>query len=159
MLNDLSKAFDCLNHKLLIAKLNTYGFTLTALKLIHDYLSERKQRTRVNNSYSTWFGILFGVQGFILGPLLFNLFLADLFFIVNTIDAKYAYHNTPYTSSNDINKRIKSLEEALKELFKCFVDNPMKRNPGKCHLFVSTNDNVAIRIENFQVENSKGKSS
>ena len=83
----------------------------------------------------------------------------DLFFIVNKIDAKYAYHNTPYTSSNDINKRIKSLEEALKELFKCFVDNPMKRNPGKCRLFVSTNDNVAIRIENFQVENSKGKSS
>ena len=51
LLTDLSKAFDCLNHELLIAKLNVYGFTLLALKLIHNYLSNRKQRVRVNNSY------------------------------------------------------------------------------------------------------------
>ena len=116
LLTDLSKAFDCLNHELLIAKLNAYGFTLPALKLVHDYLSDRKQRTRVNNSYSTWFEILFGVpQGSILGPLLFNIFLADLFFIVNKTDiANYADDNTPYTSSNDINRLIKSLEELQK---------------------------------------------
>ena len=82
LLTDLSKAFDCLNHKLFVAKLDAYGFTLPALKLVHDYLSDRKQRTRVNNSYSTWFEILFRVpQGSILGPLLFNISLADLFFI------------------------------------------------------------------------------
>ena len=52
MLTDLSETFDCLNHEVLIAKLNAYGFTLPALKLVHDYLSDRKQRTRVNNSYS-----------------------------------------------------------------------------------------------------------
>ena len=83
LLTGLSKAFDCLNHDLLIAKLNAYGFSLPALRLIHDYLSNRKQRTRINNSYSTWMEIVFGVpQGSILGPLLFNIFLADLFFIV-----------------------------------------------------------------------------
>ena len=83
LLTDLSKAFDCLNHDFLIAKLNAYGFSLPALRLIHDYLSNRKQRTRINNSYSTWMEIVFGVpQGSILGPLLFNIFLADLFFIV-----------------------------------------------------------------------------
>ena len=43
---DLSKAFDCLNHKLLIAKLSAYGFSSSALRLIHSYLSERKQRVR-----------------------------------------------------------------------------------------------------------------
>ena len=51
------KAFYCLNHELLIAKLNAYWFTLPALKLVHDYLSDSKQRTRVHNSYSTWFEI------------------------------------------------------------------------------------------------------
>ena len=104
MLTDLLKAFDCLNHELLVAKLNAYGFTLPALKLVHDYLSDRKQRTRVNNSYSTWLEILFGVpQGSILVPMLYNI-LADLFFILSKIDiANYADDNTPYTSSNDVN--------------------------------------------------------
>ena len=73
-------------------KLNAYGFTLPALKLVHDYLSDRKQTARVNNSYSTWFEILFRLpQGSILRPLLFNILLADLFFILHKIDiANYA---------------------------------------------------------------------
>ena len=50
LLTDLAKALDCLNHELLIAKLNAYGFTLPTLKLLHDYLSDRKKRTRLNNS-------------------------------------------------------------------------------------------------------------
>ena len=157
MLTYLSKAFDCLNHELLIAKLNAYGFTFPILKIVHDYLSDKKQRTRVNNSYSSWFEILFGVlQGSILGPLLFNIFLVDLFFILNKIDfTNYLDDNTSYTSSNDVNGLIKSLEEASKELFKWFEDNLMKSNPDKCHLLVSTNDNVATRMENFQIENTK----
>ena len=53
LLAGLSKAFDCLNHDLLIAKLNAYGLSLPALRLIHDYLLNKKQRTRINNSYST----------------------------------------------------------------------------------------------------------
>ena len=97
LLTDLSKAFDCLNHELLTAKLNAYGFSLPALRLINDYLSNRKQRTKIANTYSTWLDIIFMVpQGSILGPLLFNVFLADLFFTVNNIDiASYADDNTP----------------------------------------------------------------
>ena len=75
LLTDLLKAFDCLDHELLIAKLNAYGFSLTALKLVHNYLSNRKQRTKINQQYSSLLEITFGAtQGSILGPLLFNIF-------------------------------------------------------------------------------------
>ena len=68
LLTDLSKAFDCLPHELIIAKLYAYGFNLPALKLMHSYLSHRKQRTKVNHAYSSREEILFGVpQGSILG--------------------------------------------------------------------------------------------
>ena len=58
---DLSKAFHCLDHELLIVKRDAYGFSLPALKLVHDYLSNRKQRTKVNISYSFWLEIVFGI--------------------------------------------------------------------------------------------------
>ena len=111
LLTDLSKALDCLNHDLLIAKLNTYRFSFPTLRLIHGYLSNRKQRTRKNNSYSTWMEIVFGVlHRSILGPLLFNIFLADLFFIVNSTDiANYDNDNTPYATANDIGRLIASI--------------------------------------------------
>ena len=69
LLSDLSKAFDCLPHELIIAKLNAYGFNLPALKLMHSYLSHRKQCPKVSHAYSSWEEILFGVsQGSIIGP-------------------------------------------------------------------------------------------
>ena len=103
LLTHLSKAFDCLDHELLIAKLNGYGFSLPALRLLHDYLSHRKLRTRVNNSYSEWLAVMFGLpQCSILGPLLFNIFLADLFLIHSDIDiANFADDNTPYLSAKN----------------------------------------------------------
>ena len=98
LLSDLSKAFDCLPRDLLLAKLNTYGFNLLAFRLVQSYISNRKQRTKINSEFSSWEKILFGLpQGSILGPLLFNIFLCDLFFIMNDVEfASYADDNTPF---------------------------------------------------------------
>ena len=76
LLTDLSKAFDCLPHDLLFAKLNAYGFSLSALRLVQSYLSNRKQRTKVDSEFTLWEEILFGVpQGSIWGPLIYYLFM------------------------------------------------------------------------------------
>ena len=61
LLTDLFKAFDCLDHELLIAKLNFYGFSLPALRVINDYLSNRRQHTRTGNSFSDFFEFILRV--------------------------------------------------------------------------------------------------
>ena len=130
ILINLSKAFDSLSHELLIVKLHAYGVDLPALRLIPNYLSDRKQRTKMNATYSPWEEILFEVpQGSILGPLLFNIFLCDLFRIMCETDfASYADDNTPYALEDSINDVIKSLEDDSVNLFKWFLDNQMKDN-------------------------------
>ena len=125
MLTHLSKTFDCLDHELLIAKLNAYGFSLPALELINNYLSNRRQQTRIGNSFSDWFEVTIGVrQGSILRPLLFNIFLADLFLVLKVVDiANFADDNTSFTSANNIDDLIDSLEKASSSLLRWLKDN------------------------------------
>ena len=83
VLMDLSKAFDCIPHDLLIAKVRAYGFDISALRFIYSYLKGRVQSVRINNVYSIYLMILSLVpQGSILGPIFFNVFIGNfiLFF-------------------------------------------------------------------------------
>ena len=69
LLIDLSKAFDCIVRDFLIAKLEAYGFSYEALKIMYNNLIDRKHRTKVNDSFSEFIDLLLGVtQGSILGP-------------------------------------------------------------------------------------------
>ena len=61
LLTELSKAFDCLSHELLIARLHAYAFNFAALRLTHSYFINKKQRTRINSNYNSLEEILFGV--------------------------------------------------------------------------------------------------
>ena len=90
-------------------------------------------------------------KGSIHASLLFNILLADLFFIADDFEiASYIEDNIPYISGKDIEEIKQSLEEASRDLaLKWFLDSLMKSNVDKCHLLVSTNNKVNIRIDNF----------
>ena len=94
----MSKVFDCLPHSLLIAKLHAYGSDETSTEYLNDHLSHRKQRIKINKTFSNWTNVLNGVaQGSVLGPLLFNVFLCDLFLFIPNIDlVRHADNNTPF---------------------------------------------------------------
>ncbi len=156
ILTDLSKAFDCLNHKLLIAKLNAYGLNENSLQFIYNYLTERKQRTKINNSLSTWENIKSGVpQGSILGPLLFNIYMNDIFWFTPDINiANYADDTTPYSTENNIKQLIKILEQNTEKINDWYGDNYMKSNDDKCHLLLTSTEEISAKVGNHHIRNS-----
>ena len=99
ILMDLSKAYDCLSHDLLIAKLEAYGLDVGSLNFLLDYLSLRNHRAKVGSSYSKWSEICQGIpQGSILGPLLFSIFINDIFFFVEKSEnCNFADDNAVYS--------------------------------------------------------------
>ena len=154
LLTDLSKALDCLSHELLITELDVYGFEKSSLKLIQSYLSNRKQRVKINDTYSSWSEILFGVpQGPILGPLLFNIFICDVFYFLEGFDiANYADNSTPYCAGKSAESVVNNLEQSSTILFIWLNNNYMKVNTGKSHLLLSGNSRATATIDNSYIE-------
>ena len=153
---DLSKAFDCLPRNLLLAKLQAYGVSQDAVKLIESYLSDRSQQIRMGSNTSDWENLTKGVpQGSILGPLLFNVFINDILYIVEKcLLYNYADDNTLAY----IHKKIEILHQVLvKEslsLIQWFENNLMKANPDKFQA-ICVGKRTFDAITSFQLGNTK----
>ena len=144
---------------MLIDKLNAYGLSLSALKLVHSYLQNCKQRTKLGSTFSLWEEIVSGVpQGSILGPLLFNMLLCDLFLsIENNYFTNYADGTTPYVIDNNPDEVVSELKNITEKLFTWFSQKKMKANLGKCHMLLSSTESLNLQISETVIHNSQSK--
>ena len=153
VLTDLSKAFDCILHDLLIAKLAAYGLSEEALMYILSYLSNRKQCVRINDTYSEFENIIMGVpQGSILGPLLFNLSIKDLFFFILIASVhNFADDNTLSAFAQNVSKLINILQSESEVISDWFKKKQMTVNPYRFQVIIMnkkkgdhTNENLLL---------------
>ena len=122
---------------------------------INSYLKGRKQRTKINSSYSAFAEILFGVpQGSILGRLLFNIYICDFFIENSDIDiANYADDNRPYACSSDLDSAIFKLQRNTERIFRWFHNNNLISNAEKSNLIVSTKKDLEIQVSRCSIKN------
>ena len=134
---DLSKAFDCLPHGLIIAKLHAHGVTTAVCELLFSYLHQRKQRVKIS-SRSDWTTLSKGVpQGSVWGPLLFNIFMNDLFLFIEKCNLyNYADGNSLDSSSGNLSEMLINLEVDGQNTIDWFMKNGMQSNPDKFHFML-----------------------
>ena len=135
---DLSKAFDSIPHDLLRAKMYAYGFSIDAVKSFYSYLKRRKQNVKINNTHSVFQVLLFGVpQGSTLGPLLFNIFINDLYLWITKTDLlNCADDNTITATERTTESPLSTLETESQAAIEWFRLNEMIVNPEKFQTIV-----------------------
>ena len=136
LLMDLSKAFDCMPHELLIAKFKAYGVQDQSIKIIKSYLSDREQRVRIGNVQSSWKTTIKGVpQGSVLGPIFFNVFINDIFYFIKRARlTNYADDNTLSFAHPNFQIVKSCLEAEAAKAIWWFSINLMQANPEKFQL-------------------------
>ena len=136
---DLSKAFDCLPHDPLIAKLEAYGLGRNSLLLLLSYLKDRKQSVKIKGIRSLFQLIKSGVpQWSILGPILFNIFMNDLFYLLQNDLHNFADDNTVSAVGSTIPGLLDSLTEKSNLAINWFQTNSMIVNPDKFKAIILT---------------------
>ena len=134
-------------------------FSRSALLFVYSYLDNRRQRVKVNGSFSSWTKASLGVpQGSVLGPLLFNIYLNDLLlFLEETEVCNYTDDTTSYTCGPNVENVVAKLEDDALARSEWFPNDGMKLNEDKCHLMIfgGKSDEVYVKIGEANVKESK----
>ena len=152
---DLSKAFDTLDHSLLLVKLSAYGFDNNSIGFVRSYLTNRIQRCKIENHFSKLLKITGGIpQGSILGPVLFNILINDIFLFVESSNVcNYADDNTSFAFGKTFDEVTSKLKNDFLILDKWFFNNFLVLNSEKCHFMTLGTPNTFPTL-NVQISQS-----
>ena len=155
---DLAKAFDTVNHSILLKKLKTYGIRGNVFKLLESYLSGRSQFVKLDGIYSSTVQIKYGVpQGSILGPLLFLIYVNDLPSATNFFIKLFADDTFLCAQNKNMKVLEKEVNSELEKVFVWLASNKLTLNISKSKYMIFTNTRknfheISVKINKTPLE-------